>query len=307
MSTLQEALPVDAAPVMITGWALHIPGVTMSELVAGCECEPACPPEHARQLLGSRGLLYKEPATKLALCAVHRALKLPPGSPRRSGAPDARTALVASSNLGNVATVHNVVRTLRHGRVRDVSPLDAPNVSSNVMASMVAIWFRWGGPNLMVCSGATSGLDAVGLGARLLRCGRCDTVVVVGAEPDDEVASALYAERAGPDPAPLRVGAAAVVLERRCGSNSEMPVLGRVRAVAEAGGAPILVGPQEKAIDGSQVIDILDRIGDLYGGMGVAQVAVAAALTARTPLGERKPVGVICGDSIDGWRSVSVS
>jgi monoamine oxidase len=38
--------------------------------------------------------------------------------------------------------------------------MDLPNASSNVVASSVAIRFGLRGPNLMLCNGATSGLDA---------------------------------------------------------------------------------------------------------------------------------------------------
>lgn len=86
----------------------------------------------------------------------------------------------------------------------------APNASSNVIASSIAMWFRLAGPNLMVCSGETAGLDALALGALLLRARRADRVLVVGAEPDDETAVAVRGHTGGP---PLRAGAACVVLE----------------------------------------------------------------------------------------------
>lgn len=263
-ATLETAAPVAerVGTVAVTGCGLYIPGV-----------DGAFPPGEEHRLLGRKGLLYKEQATRLALCAVHRALGLPPGAPRADGPPDPATAVVASSNLGNVATVRKVVETLREGSGRDVSPLDAPNASSNVVASTVAIWFRFGGPNLMVCSGATSGLDAIALGSLLLRAGRASRVVVVGAEPDDEVARSL---RAG-----VRAGAAALVLEpaERAGSGA---LLSEVRAAR----AP-------------QAIDLVD---DFYGALGVLQTAIAAG---RVSAGEPS-VTVVCGDRADGWRALEV-
>jgi 3-oxoacyl-[acyl-carrier-protein] synthase II len=222
----------------------------------------AVPADRSHEVLGRKGLLFKEPATRLALCAVHRALGLPDGARRPPGPPDPRTAVVASSNLGNVATVRGIVRTLREGSVRDVSPLDAPNASSNVIASTVAIWFGFGGPNLMVCSGASSGLDAVALALLLLRSGRADRVVVVGAEPDDEVARELY----GPA---LRAAAAAVV--------------------AEPAGGPIglwMGGAAEQAIDPAP------EVAGTYGALGVLQVAAGADLLCRSP--ETDAVVVAC-------------
>ena len=263
-ATLETAAPAAdrVGTVAVTACGLYVPGV-----------DGAFPPGEEHRLLGRKGLLYKEQATRLALCAVHRALGLPAGA-RADGPPDPATAVVASSNLGNVATVRKVVETLREGSGRDVSPLDAPNASSNVIASTVAIWFRFGGPNLMVCSGATAGLDAIALASLLLRAGRASRVVVVGAEPDDEVARSL---RAG-----LRAGAAALVLE----------------PVDRAPGGVHLSG-----VDGIPAAPhTIDLAGDFYGALGVIQTAVAASLVAAGG----PSVQVVGGDSADGWRVLEV-
>ena len=173
-------------PVAVTGWAVQLD------------------PEQAPAVLGRKGLLFKDPATRLALCAVHRALGRPDGL-RTPAVLDPDTAVVASSNLGNVSTVAEVSRTVAAEGGRGVSPMAAPNASSNVVAGAVALWFRFGGPNFMLCSGETSGLDAVATGALLIRAGRAARVVVVGTEPDDADARALYPG--------LKAGAACVILE----------------------------------------------------------------------------------------------
>lgn len=260
---------IDAA---VTAWAVHVPGL-----------DGAVPADRSHEVLGRKGLLFKEPATRLALCAVHRALGLPPGARRTPGTPDPRTAVVASSNLGNVATVRAIVRTLREGSVRDVSPLDAPNASSNVIASTIAIWFGFGGPNLMVCSGVTSGLDAAALALLLIAGGRADRVVVAGAEPDDEVAEELHARRARSDGAPLRAAAAAIVLEPA----------GPVRLSLDDCAAPVVVGP-------GAAVDLTHELGDTYGALGVLQVAVGAGLVCG-PAGPDR-VSVVCGDEAGGRR-----
>lgn len=291
--------------VAVTGWAVHVPGRDPVAEVLGEAAAPAQPAERAHELLGRKGLLAKEPATRLALCAVHRALRRPDGAPRPDGRPDARAAVVASSNLGNVATVCRVMDTVRDGGVRDVSALDVPNASSNVIASTVAIWFRLGGPNLMVCSGATAGLDAIALGSLLLRGGRADRCVVVGVEPDDEVACALLERRGGR----LHAGAAAVVLELADTGDEPAVRLGPVRRAAARGALPhgpagVLVGPRELAAPGERAIDLTREIGDTYGALGVVQVALGAALLAGGTTG---PVEVACGDDADGWRAVTLA
>jgi 3-oxoacyl-[acyl-carrier-protein] synthase II len=258
------------AGAAITGWAVHCPGR-----------DGACPPDRARDVLGRKGLLYKDDATRLALCAVHQTLQLPAGA-RRSSEIDPRTGVVVSSNFGNVSRVTSVSGAVALGSYRDVSPLDAPNMSSNVIASTVAIWFGFGGPNLTVCNGATGGLDAISLGQLLLRADRADTVVAVGVEPRDQVTTALWP--AGSDAVE---GAACVILER--------PVGARACAII----SPVTVG----AVPPTAVDRCLGQTGtpSPSGADGVLQVAAAAALTA-----EADRIGVVCGDPFDGWRSAVV-
>ncbi|HCT80092.1 MAG TPA: beta-ketoacyl synthase [Micromonosporaceae bacterium] len=220
--------------VAVTGWSVHLPGV-----------DEACAPEQASTLLGRKGLLMKEPATRLALCAVHRALKMGVGE-RVDGPVRTDTAVVASSNLGNVETVVDVVRTVTADGGKAVSPMVAPNASSNVLSGTVAMWFKLGGPNLMLCSGRESGLHALRLGALLLRSGRASRVVVVGAEPDDPVATGIHAQ--GGSNVPLRAGAACVILEQ----SDE--------------------GLSLESLKSSP----LSGTGDCYGAQGILEIALAA-------------------------------
>ena len=268
----------------VTGWAVQLPGFAGS--LGGFTPGPGCPPEEARALLGRKGLLGKEPATRLALCAVHRALGRPDGQRLRVQAPDPGTAVVASSNLGNVHTVCTLAAELHKRGCNVASPLDAPNVSSNVVASSVAIWFGFGGPNLMVCSGQPSGLDAVGLGRLLLTAGRAARVVVVGVEPDDPTAAALLG-------APLRAAAACVVLEPE-----GRVALGPVRETAGPARTEVTAG-SGAVVD----IDLPGVLGPTYGALGVLQVAVGAAHLAA---GARSALAV-CGDAVDGHRCVELT
>ncbi|MET8307403.1 beta-ketoacyl synthase N-terminal-like domain-containing protein [Micromonospora sp. NPDC005173] len=281
--------------------ALHLPGVDLPDLVglpgggAGSGAaneESACPPERAADLLGRKGLLAKEPATRLALCAVHRTLGLPPKAPRRTGPADPRTAVVVSSNLGNVATVGDIARRLREGGLREVGPLEAPNASSNVIAGAIAIWFRFGGPNLTVCSGATAGLDAIWLAGLLLRTGRADRVMVVGTEPDDPQAQTLHAAREGAVAGrPLRAGAACLLLGPADAPQRPLALLGPVRT-----GVPVDGPPHAPLVDSTVLA------GDHYGAAGVVHTALAVRLSG----GEATSVTVRCGDPVDGVRELSV-
>lgn len=279
------------ADLTMTGWSLYLPGVDVRGALGPLLGRPPGDwtaresPEsgQAAAVVGRKGLLAKEPATRLALCAVHRALGLPAGQrPARSGPPAPDVAVVACANLGNVGTVAAVTRTVATEGGRGVSILDAPNVSSNVVASAVALWFGFGGPNLMVCSGSTAGLDGLRLARLLLRAGRASRVVLVGTEPDDEVAAALY--RADGPARSLRAGAACVVLEAATGRPLEPP---RAR--------PLTVGPGG--------FDPAAHWGDCYGAQGVVGLALAAHLAADEGCG---PVAVHC-DGEDGSRRALVT
>ncbi|MFJ1747323.1 beta-ketoacyl synthase N-terminal-like domain-containing protein [Streptomyces sp. NPDC088116] len=298
-----------ATGVRVTAYALHVPGAdtptagAAGDLFTSVAPEPACGPDEAHTVLGRKGLLYKEDSTRLALCAVHRAFGLPPGKLKEPLPGAAGTAVVVASNLGNVRTVRDIVAEMRAGSGHDVSPLNGPNASSNVIASTLAIRYGFTGPNLMVCAGATSGLDAVRLGALLLRAGRARRVVVVGVEPDDEVARPLAALR--PQGAELRAAAACVVLE----AEGEGPRLGSVRhhplpdalADSEAPAALRLAAPG--AVGTSGGIDLSDHVGETYGALGVLQLVVAAAWLSSSAE-QRGGALITCGDDEDGYASV---
>jgi 3-oxoacyl-[acyl-carrier-protein] synthase II len=276
------------ARVAVVGAGVHLPG---GGSVGGLDLPAGKPPELIHEVLGRKGLLAKDRATRLALAAVHAALGLPVKAPRTLGPVDERTAVVVSSNLGSVATMASVVRTVRAGSGHDVSPLDAPNVSSNVIASTIAIRHRFGGPNITVCSGASSGLQAVALGSLLLRAGRADRVVVVGVEPDDDVAAALHRHRAAAPTAKLRAVAACVLLAW----DATAPALGRV-------GTPD-TAPHQLWV-GGHVLDPRADLGDAYGAAGVLNLALALR-AVEAGYGDTAQVG--CGDAVDGWQTVELT
>jgi 3-oxoacyl-[acyl-carrier-protein] synthase II len=303
-----------AAPVEVSvhAYAVHVPGATTWETGgAAVEGEPMCSADEAHLVLGRKGLLAKEPSTRLALCAVHRAYGLPPGKVEGPLPLAGRTAVVVSSNLGNLQTVCTMAAGVRVEGFRTVSPLEAPNASSNVVASTIAIRYGFTGPNIMLCNGATSGLDAVRYGARLIRAGRADRAVVVGVEPDDEISQALAKSR---DPrtyrdsgAPaLRAAAACVVLgvaDQTSGIREA--VLGATGVVAPgpvpvppAGHSGLRFLPYGTAADSDLTVDLTARLGETYGALGVLQTAAAAA---RIGAGEATEVHAACGDAVEGY------
>lgn len=280
-------------PLAVAAWAVHVPGLTAADL-PGSPDEPACTPDDAKDVLGRKGLLGKEPSTRLALCAVHRALGLPPGKLAEPLPYAPGTAVVVASNLGNVETVCTVLDDMRERGGTAVSPLDAPNASSNVIASSLAIKYGFNGPNLAVCSGATAGLDAVRLARLLILGGRAERAVVVGVEPADPIASALSGLRTGESGA--LVGGAGVVL------------LGRPGAWPWETG--IACGPVVRSAERPEAAApaLADAAGgEFYGAAGVVRLAVAAAtLNAAADPAATPSYTVGCGDADDGYLTVSV-
>lgn len=184
----------------------------------------------------STGLRYKDQATKAALRAAKAALEHAglPCSPQEQLEPQT-FGVVVSSNLGNLDTVGRVAAAIQNGGVDETSPMDLPNASSNVISASVAIWFGLGALNLMVCNGATSGLDACHVAANAIRSGRAERMLVVGVEVATEPAAKLMRESAKPwlrdeDALAMHDCAGAVVLE------SEFAAAGRGATVyAQAG------------------------------------------------------------------------
>lgn len=266
--------------LLVEGAALHLPGVVPAEALqralgrpAGAWAQHAAEP--AAAVVGRKGLRYAEPATRLALCAVHRALNLPPGGKPAPGLHPG-TAVIGCSDLGNVDVVARVAGTVAEEGGRAVSVLDAPNVSSNVLASTVAQRFGFGGPNLMLCSGPDSGSAGLLLAALLLRADRAERVVLVGAEPADDVARALHAADGGPHQ--LAAGAACLVLAAWPADATPAPGQAMIDLSADGPVAHLTVGP-----GGFEPARI-------WGDHRAAGDVVALALGVHLALSERRTV-----------------
>jgi hypothetical protein len=259
----------------LTGWSAYLPAGASADAPASPSAGwtrapavrrlllPGPGPDRAHEVLGRKGLLGKDDATRLALCAVHRALGLPDRAARtRPDTVDRWTAVVVSCSLGVLGTVTEVAATAAAEGARGVSPLLAPSVSANVTAAAVALRHGWGGPNLTVIGGARGGLDAVLVALRLLRTGRARRAVVVGCEPGDAAARAAH-RLARPDGPALRSAAACLLLS----------------AAGDVAGLRLRAARSGEDPPGSTltVEAVTDQLGDAYGAAGVLAVALAAA------------------------------
>lgn len=258
--------------VTITGHVVHVPSAPWAAgSPSGLQVHV---PADARLLLGRKGLVAKEPATRLALMAAYEALDGSAADGATARPVSGRTAVVVASMLSNCATVCETVDHTAAQGPTGLSVLTAPNASANIIASSVAIRFGFTGPSLLVTNGATSGIDAVRIAARLLRSRRADRVVVIGVEPVDATTRAL---------APgLVEGAACVVLERDVSGH---PVVG------EFGYDRTLPATHDRH----------PVPGHFHAASGVIQLAstCASAIPSRG-------VTVWSGDAEDGYASLRV-
>lgn len=172
-----------------------------------------------KKKLKRRGLRYKNHATHLALSAGMRALK-DAGLP--TTAADQLDPLsfgtIVSSNLSNADTIIKVIGEIQAGGIGEISPMDLPNASSNVVASTLAIWYGLKALNLMLCNGGASGADALRIAANAIQAGRAKRMLVVGVEISHSQFAALFAQtrqqlRESEAAHPVTNISAAVVLE----------------------------------------------------------------------------------------------
>ncbi|RBL81446.1 hypothetical protein DDE05_44500, partial [Streptomyces cavourensis] len=97
------------------------------------------------------------------------------------------TAVVVSTNVGILENVCSFADTIARDTVLGLSPLGLPQTSSNVIAGSVALAHGLRGPNVTLCNGPTSGLDALYWARALIVTGRADTAVVIGVEPTGDI------------------------------------------------------------------------------------------------------------------------
>ncbi|MEU9099557.1 beta-ketoacyl synthase N-terminal-like domain-containing protein [Streptomyces sp. NPDC048361] len=279
-----------ATSVVITGVGTAIPGLReAADLLASGAPDGGFDPATG---LKGREMRHKDRASRLALRAVSPALRqagLLSDDGETYLGPGDTTAVVISTNLGNLDSVCDFVDTITAHTVTGLSPLGLPHTSSNVIAGWVAIRYGMRGPNLTVCNGATSGADALYWAHNLLAVRRAETVVVIGVEPHTGPAAKLLEDGSGRSPLD---GAAALVLEssERAATRGARPLAALSRSVRAADrataladvlheGAPAVglwLGSAEDAAT-APAVDLTERLGHCSGALGVVQAAVGAA------------------------------
>jgi 3-oxoacyl-[acyl-carrier-protein] synthase II len=162
----------------------------ISELRPGKVC--GLDHKEASKMLGRKGLRYKDEATLLALVA---AKKIIDAAPPMTDEQKSHTAVIVSSNFCNFDTVIINSQIIAEKHVDETSPMSLPNASSNVVSASISIIYELRGPNLMLCNGNNSGLDALILAQDLMQAKRAERVLMIGVEVDNEIVRALIPAR----------------------------------------------------------------------------------------------------------------
>ncbi len=229
------------------------------------------PYKEASKLLGRKGLRYKDQATLLALVAAKKVLTCADAL-MLSEADKIRTAVIVSSNLSNVDTVVENAQIIAQNHVNETSAMALPNASSNAVSASIAIVNGLKGPNLMLCNGKNSGLDALKLAIDLMSANRADRVLVIGVEVTNNIIAAIF-----PTQKVRFNGAAGYLIEaNRSTSQSGIKALAQLRTSLS----------KDSAVSAAEVFE---HCGDASGATGVLQLILAAEYAKR---GESRTVAI---------------
>lgn len=99
-----------------------------------------------------------------------------------SAAPVSRMGIVLGTSLGGISTAVETQKILLEEGPNRISPHFVPKMLANVAAARIAIAHGLQGPSLTLNTACSSGADAVGMAAMLIRSGEADAVLAVGAE-----------------------------------------------------------------------------------------------------------------------------
>ncbi|WP_444997957.1 beta-ketoacyl synthase N-terminal-like domain-containing protein [Aliikangiella sp. IMCC44359] len=314
--------------VTSVGW--EIPGWNNESVLDALDDSVVYGEFKPQDVLGKKGLRYKDEATKLALCAVHKALD-------RAGILELEKeqrkdiGIIVSSNLGNMDTVCQESEIIHQEHVDKTSPMNLPVASSNVIPSSIAIRYGFKAVNLMLCNGATSGVDAINMAIQMIRSGRAEKMVVVGVEPCNEITEQMMTE-CNPDnpncsPANLGELASCLILEaydenssakvygllgdyeyfsepKLFSSNYVEPDVWFVPAQTSSRSKNFINSVKKEQFNNSALVDASKNTGELYGALGVYQVLQALFYLKR----ENKQTALVSNGLTygDGLSSIEV-
>ena len=115
---------------------------------------------------------------QFALAAAGEAIQ----SGGMAGMTPSRVGIVLGTALGGISTAAGTQEQITRSGSYRVTPHLVPKFLSNIAAAHIAIANGFQGPSYTVSTACSSGADAIGMAAMLLRAGRADAIVAAGAE-----------------------------------------------------------------------------------------------------------------------------
>ena len=93
-----------------------------------------------------------------------------------------KTGIVMGTALNGITTIAHTQQTLSEAVHKKVGPRFIPKILGNVSAANIAIDYNIKGPSITINTACASGGDAVYVASMLIKSGKADTVIAVGAE-----------------------------------------------------------------------------------------------------------------------------
>jgi 3-oxoacyl-[acyl-carrier-protein] synthase II len=267
---------------------------------------PLADPDYAA-LLGPRGLRLMSRATQSLLAAARLAIA-DAGLPDLPEAAGTRFGGAFGTVTSNAAVVADFDRTTLAEGPAAVNPGLFPQTVWNGPAGQAAIRFGLHGANLTVCTGETSGLEAVLAALLLLRRGRERAMLAGGFEELTPLFRVLHPGGAdGPKP-PLSEGAAVLAIEALAAAESRGA---RPLAILELPEGPGPEAPSRRWIVGGTegagpesprpatpaprvlLEAAIGRAGGLDGALAVAAAAVGDGGAESVEAGSRGGVSLL--------------
>ncbi|WFR83467.1 beta-ketoacyl-[acyl-carrier-protein] synthase family protein [Arthrobacter sp. Y-9] len=221
-----------------------------------------------------------------------------------------RVGLVMGNSLGGAEVYDRAAEAMSNDGPNGVSPLLIPSAMPNMLAGTLAIEFKVRGPAFTVATACASGTSAIGQGRDLLRQGRCDVVIVGGAEsaltdinlaalnnmgalsklgkPVESASRPFSADRAGFVPAE---GAGVLILESAEAARSRgARVYAHVSGFGSSTDAQHVTAPDPSG-DGIRRA-ILEAV-EVDAGLGLSEVTHVNAHGTSTPLNDASEAAAI--------------
>ncbi len=93
-----------------------------------------------------------------------------------------RTGIVMGTALNGITTIARTQQNLSEAVHKKVGPRFIPKILGNVSAANIAINYNIKGPSITLNTACASGGDAIYIASMLIKSGKADTVIAVGAE-----------------------------------------------------------------------------------------------------------------------------